>query len=68
MFWAAISARAEPPAQLPEGGTGLKTAEEVRAEAEAITRRAAPWIYRLPVFNLENMRRKVEDLLEAKEG
>jgi hypothetical protein len=68
VFWAAISARAEPPAQLPEGGTGLKKADEVNAEAEAITRRASPWIYRLPVFNLENMRRKVEDLLEAKEG
>jgi hypothetical protein len=68
VFWAAITARAEPPAQLPEGGTGLKTADEVKAEAEAITRRASPWIYRLPVFNLENMRRKVEDLLEATEG
>lgn len=66
--WAAISARAEPPAQLPEGGTALKPANEVKAEAEAINRRLSPWIYRLPVFNLDNMRRKVEDLLEPKEG
>ncbi len=66
--WAAITARAEPPAQLPEGGTALKPAADVKAEAEAINRRVSPWVYRLPVFNLENMRRKLEDLLEAKEG
>jgi hypothetical protein len=67
-FWASFSASASPPAQLPEGGTALKKAEEVQAEAAAINTRTAPWIYKLPPFNADNMRRKVEDLLEPKES
>lgn len=67
-FWASFAASATPPAALPEGGTGLKKAEEVQAEAARITARTASWIYRLPAFNADNMRRKVEDLLEPKES
>jgi hypothetical protein len=65
--WAALSAKAAPPAQLPEGGPALKSADEVRAEAERIETRLAPWLFKLPVFNLENMRRKIDDLLEPKD-
>jgi hypothetical protein len=65
--WAALSAKAAPPAQLPEGGPALKSADEVRAEAERIQTRLAPWLFKLPVFNLENMRRKIDDLLEPKD-
>ncbi|MBM3524653.1 MAG: hypothetical protein FJX57_17040 [Alphaproteobacteria bacterium] len=64
--WVAITANAAPPADLPEGATGLKKAEDVKAEAEAINRRVGPWIYKIPTFNLDNMRRKLEDLLEPK--
>lgn len=65
--WAAISAQADPPAQLPEGGTALKGADEVRAEAARINAKLGPWLFRLPVFNLENMRRRLDDLLEPKD-
>jgi hypothetical protein len=65
--WAALTAKAEPPAQLPEGGPALKPADEVRAEAERIRTQLSSWLFKLPVFNLENMRRKTDDLLEPKE-
>jgi hypothetical protein len=66
--WAALSAKATPPAQLPEGGIGLKSADEVRTEAERINARLSPWLFKLPVFNLENMRRRTEDLLEPRDS
>jgi hypothetical protein len=66
--WAAISAVADPPAQLPEGGTALKPAAEVRAEADRINARLSPWLFKLPVFNLENMRRRTQDLLEPQDS
>lgn len=65
-FWATFAATAAPPAQLPEGGTALKKPEEVQAEAAQINAKTSPWVYKLPTFNAENMRRKVEDLLEPK--
>ncbi|MBL8698368.1 MAG: DUF4340 domain-containing protein [Alphaproteobacteria bacterium] len=64
--WVAITATAAPPATLPEGISGLKKPDEVKAEADAINRRVGPWLYKLPSFNLDNMRRKLEDLLEPK--
>jgi len=66
--WVMIVARAEPPAQLPEGGPALKAADEVKAEAAAINRKAAGWAYRLPVFNATNLRKRVDELLEPKES
>jgi hypothetical protein len=66
--WTAFSAKAAPPEKLPEGGISLKPAAEVRAEADRINARVSPWLYRLPVFNFENMRRRVEDLLEPKDS
>jgi hypothetical protein len=67
-FWASIAASAAPPAALPEGGTALKKAEEVQAEAAQINARAAQWLYKLPPFNADNMRRRLEDLLEPRES
>jgi len=64
--WVAISAQAAPPAELPAGGSGLKTADQVKAEAEALNRKLSPWVYKLPVFNQESLRRKLDDLLEPK--
>jgi hypothetical protein len=64
--WVAITAKAEPPAQLPEGGKDLKKAEDLRAEAEAINKRLGPWVYKLPTYAFDSMRRKLEDLLEPK--
>ncbi len=64
--WVAISAQGSPPVELPAGGTGLKTAEDVKAEAETLNRRLSPWVYKLPAFNLESLRRKLDDLLEPK--
>lgn len=66
--WAAISATAAPPAQMSAGGSGLKAADEVRAEAERINAQLSPWLFKLPVFNLENMRRRMQDLLEPQES
>ena len=66
--WAGFAASASPPATLPEGGIGLKKAEEVQAEAAQIDARTGPWIYKLPPFNADNMRRKLEDLLEPRES
>ncbi len=64
--WVAIAARAEPPAQLPEGGEKLKDAAAVKAEAEQLAAKLGPWVYKVPGFQLEAMRRKLEDLLEPK--
>ncbi len=64
--WVAIGAQAAPPAELPSGATGLKTADEVKAEAEALNSKLGPWVYKLPAFNLESLRRKLDDLLEPK--
>ena len=64
--WVAISAQAAPPTELPAGGAGLKTADQVKAEAEALNRKLGPWVYKLPAFNLESLRRKLDDLLEPK--
>ena len=64
--WVAISAQAAPPSELPAGATGLKTADEVKAEAAALNGKLGPWVYKLPAFNLESLRRKLDDLLEPK--
>ena len=64
--WVEIKAEANPPAALPDGAAGLKKADEVKAEADAINRRVGPWLYKIPTFNLDSMRRKLEDLLEPK--
>ena len=53
---------------MPEGGTALKPAAEVRAEADRINARLSPWLFKLPVFNLENMRRRTQDLLEPQDS
>ena len=45
----------------------LKGADDVRAEAARINAKLGPWLFRLPVFNLENMRRRLDDLLEPKD-
>lgn len=66
--WVKISARYEAPAATPsedevkEGK--LKTADEVKKEVEAINARTAAWLYRLPDWKTDNLRKKVADLTE----
>lgn len=66
--WVKISARFEAPAASPsedevkEGK--LKSADEVRKDAEAINARASAWLYRLPDWKTDNLRKKIADLLE----
>lgn len=63
--WVALSAAAEPPETRPEGDK-LKDAGAVREEAERINARLSPWVYRLPQYQLDSMRRRLDDLLEPK--
>ena len=66
--WARFSAKAEPPAQpvKTDGDSKLKSADDVKKEAEAINAKAGGWAYKLPAYKAETLRRKLEDLLEQK--
>ena len=44
----------------------LKSANDVKKEADAINARAGGWAYKLQTYKLETLRRKLEDLLEQK--
>jgi hypothetical protein len=63
--WGRFSAKAEPPAKPVEGGK-LKSADDVKKEADAINAKAGGWAYKLPAYKIEALRRKLEDLLEQK--
>jgi hypothetical protein len=63
--WARFAAKSEPPAQPTEGGK-LRSAEDVKKEAEAINAKVGGWAYKLPNYKAEALRRKLEDLLEQK--
>jgi hypothetical protein len=66
--WVRFSARAEPPAEpvKTDGDSKLKSAEDVKKEADAINATAGGWAYKLPAYKLESLRRKMDDLLEQK--
>ncbi len=66
--WARLAAKAEPPAALPktEGESKLKSADDVRKEADTINARVGGWAYKLQTYKAETLRRKLEDLLEQK--
>jgi hypothetical protein len=66
--WARISATAQPPAEpvKTDGESKLKSADDVKKEAEAINAKAGGWAYKLPGYKAEALRRKMEDLLEQK--
>lgn len=68
--WVRFVARAEPPAQLPqaddEAAKKLKSADEVRKEAESINTKFGGWVYMLPNWKIDPMRKKLDDLLESK--
>ncbi len=53
--WVRFTARAATPAP----------AEEIAKEALEINRRVAPWVYRLPDWRTDLLRRKLDDLLEG---
>lgn len=67
--WARLGARYEAPAQpVPAddpGAAKLKSAAEATKEAADLAARAT-WAYRLPDYKAEPMKKKLEDLLEAK--
>jgi len=66
--WARLNARYEAPSAAPsedeikEGK--LKTAEEAQKEVEAFNAKVGSWVYRLPDWKTENLRKKVSDLVE----
>lgn len=66
--WVKVSARFEAPAAAPseeETREGkLKSADEVRKDVEAVNARAASWLYRLPDWKTDNLRKKTADLTE----
>jgi hypothetical protein len=66
--WVKISARFETPAAAPSEEevkeAKLKSADEVKKDVEALNAKTAPWLYRLPDWKTDNMRKKVADLLE----
>jgi hypothetical protein len=66
--WARFSAKAEPPGQpvKTDDGSKLKSADDVKKEAEAINAKVGGWAYKLPGYKVEALRRKLEDLLEQK--
>jgi hypothetical protein len=68
--WVRFSAKAEPPATPPkvEGESKLRSADEVKKEAEAINARTGGWAYKLQTYKIETLRKKVEDLLEQKDS
>jgi hypothetical protein len=66
--WARFAAKAEPPATpaKTEGDSKLKSAEDVKKEAESINARVGGWAYKLQTYKAETLRKKLEDLLEQK--
>jgi hypothetical protein len=67
-IWARFGAKAEPPAQpvKTDGDSKLKSADDVKKEADAINAKVGGWAYKLPAYKAEALRRKMEDLLEQK--
>jgi hypothetical protein len=63
--WGRFTAKAEPPAK-PVEGDKLKSADDVKKEADAINAKVGGWAYKLPAYKVEPLRRKLEDLLEQK--
>jgi hypothetical protein len=66
--WIHLSARFEAPGELPTGealgAAKLKNAEDAAKEVADINSRLAAWLYRVPDYKLEPMRRKLDDLFE----
>jgi hypothetical protein len=66
--WAKISARFEAPAATPtedevkEGK--LKSVDDVKKDVETLNARARSWLYRLPDWKVDNLRKKLADLVE----
>lgn len=66
--WVKVSARYEQPASSPsdeevkEGK--LKNADDVRKDVEAINAKTSAWLYRLPDWKTDNLRKKLADLVE----
>lgn len=66
--WLQFAARFTPPATAPSEQDvkdgKLKTPEEVKKEAETFAAKTSAWAYRVPDWKLDNLRKKVGDLLE----
>lgn len=66
--WIKIAARYEAPAatsseeETKEGK--LKSADEVQKDVEAINARTSAWLYRVPDWKTDNLRKKLADLVE----
>lgn len=66
--WAKITARFEVPAATPaedevkEGK--LKSADDVKKDVEALNAKTKSWLYRLPDWKTDNLRKKLADLVE----
>ena len=66
--WIRLSARYAAPAAAPSDDDAkaakLKTAEEVQKEAVAVNAKGKDWVYRIPDWKLDNLRKKTADLVE----
>lgn len=66
--WVKVSARYEAPASTPSDGEikegKLKSADEVKKDVETINAKTSAWLYRLPDWKTDNLRKKVADLVE----
>ena len=54
------------PANSPPESSGMtiKTVEEIAQQVQALNKRWADWAYRVPTFNLDNIRQTVADLAQ----
>jgi hypothetical protein len=66
--WLQVAAQLTPPATAPSEQDvkdgKLKTPDEVKKEVETLTAKTSAWAYRVPDWKLDNLRKKVGDLLE----
>lgn len=63
-FAASYAAPAAKPSDADAKAGKLKTAEEVQKEVAALNAKAKGWVYKLPDWKLDNLRKKMADLVE----
>lgn len=63
-FSATYAAPATPPSDDDVKAAKLKTADDVKKEAEALNAKSQAWVYKIPDWKLDNLRKKMPDLVE----
>lgn len=66
--WVRFNAKYEPPATPPSDDDAkaakLKPADDVKKEADALNAKSQAWVYKIPDWKLDNLRKKMPDLVE----